>query len=130
MVRREIIRITMLAFLGLCLALCIYVGNRDWRSVLAVVYVPCIAYGGIAVLKWFWGLFRWFMQMQFMSLVHRSILGILFALIAFGIGSVFAMTGGVVYGFYRIVRNLIEDSLMDQSLAMDIQEKYLKTIDK
>ena len=121
MVRREMIRISMLAFLGLCLALWLYVGNHDWRSFFAVAYLPCTAYGGIAVMKWFWGLFRWFMQMQFMSIVHRSILGIILALIALGIGIAFVLTGGMVYGFYRIVRNLIEDSLMDQSLALETQ---------
>lgn len=119
MVRREVIRISLLAVVGLCLAIILFADNHNWNSFFLIAYVPCITYGGIALIKWLWGLFRWFMQMQFMSIMHRSILGVILAMLALAIGFSIVMLGGMVAGLYKIVRNLIEDARMDQNLIMD-----------
>lgn len=119
MVKREIIRITILMLAGMCLSFILFLSNHNPWSFLLIAYVPCMAYGGSAFLKWIWNLFGWFLQMQFMSVVHKSIWGVVLAVIALVFGGACIMVGGTFWGLYRIIRNLIEDLEMDQILVMN-----------
>lgn len=130
MVKREMIRIGFLMLFGTCLALFLFVSNHNPLTFLLIACVPCMVYGGHALIRWGSNLFKWFLQMQFMSVVHRSLWGVVMAAMILIIGSLLVMGGSLFIGIYRIIRNILEDIEMDQILAingLDSGKTNLKT---
>jgi hypothetical protein len=121
MLRRELLRILLLAALGVA-AGCLFLPAQAglawyWRWILAPLYLVGLFYAGRILLQMVGKLFRFWGQWQMFSFFSRPFFGTLLCGALLVAGLAFVAAVGWFIGLVRCVLALIQASQSDQYLA-------------